>query len=113
MMALRWLLGIATVGVLAGLVVLAVVARGFRRSFGASPTNVLLVVLPVAALVLLLAGVLWPEQRVLLHVGAVAAIGLIALCFAEMSTIATVGIAYCALWLVYYGLVAFRAVAPA
>ncbi|MFO1077304.1 MAG: hypothetical protein U1E73_06210 [Planctomycetota bacterium] len=113
MIALRWLLGFATVGVLAGVVVLATVAREFRRSFGASPANQLLVVLPVGALVLLLAGLVWPSRRILLHAGALAAVGLIVMSFADMSTLTLVGIAYCALWLVYYGLTVARVAVPA
>lgn len=108
MTALRWLLGLSTGGVLFGTIVLTVVAANFRKSFGASPTSPLVVALPYLALAIMLAGVLFPGQRWVLHVGALTAAILAITCVVQMSGISLVGILYSGLWLVYYGFAAWR-----
>lgn len=107
MTTLRWILGLGTTAMLAGFVVLAMVAGNFRRSFGASPTNPLLTLLPTLAFAVLFAGLLFPGQRLLLHAGALAAAILLSICVVNMSGISLVGISYFGLWLVYYWLAAW------
>lgn len=112
MIALRWILGLSTGGVLFGTIVLTMVASGFRKSFGASPTNPLIVALPYLALAIMLGGILLPGQRWLLHIGALTAATVLISCVVRMSDISLVGILYATLWLVYYWLAAWHA-APA
>lgn len=64
--------------------VLATVSRGFRKSFGASPLSSLFVILPLAGMLLLLAALIFPAHKLLLHVGAVAAVGLVGFCIWQM-----------------------------
>lgn len=113
MIALRWVLGIGSVAALAACVALFVLARSFRRSFGARPTTPLAFVAIVAGIAVLTAGVVWPSPPILLHCGAVAAVAGIGLCLTKVSPITLVGIAYCALWLVHYAVAAFPAAVPA
>lgn len=110
MITLRWILGLSTGGVLFGTIVLTMVASGFRKSFGASPTNPLIVALPYLALAILFAGILLPGQRWLLHLGGLTAATVLITCVVRMSDISLVGILYSVLWLLYYWLAAWRAV---
>ena len=104
MLGLRWTLGIVTVLVSAMLLAIAIVGGGFRRSFGASD-NPLPTVLTLAASALVLASLVWPEQRVLLHVVAVLmaaiAVGSLFL-MREALVTAVLGAAYAAAWLSFY-----------
>ncbi len=111
MIALRWILGLSTGGVLFGTIVLMVVANGYRKSFGASATNPLILALPYLALAIMFGGILLPGQRWLFHLGALTAATLLITCVVQMSDISLVGILYAALWLLYYWLAAWR-VAP-
>jgi hypothetical protein len=108
MIALRWILGAVIVLLIGGFLFLFMVASGFRKSFGGSENNPLLAILPVAAAVLLLAGLLLPANKPLLHAAAVAAVGLIGFCvwmlIREAATVLWFGIFYLCVWLVYYGL---------
>lgn len=70
MVALRWVMGLILVGMGTGFFILTMVSNGFRKSFGASEINPLLLILPIAAMLILLAGLIAPSNRVLLHVGA-------------------------------------------
>jgi hypothetical protein len=104
MLGLRWTLGIVTALVTLMIVAIAVVGGGFRRSFGASdnpiPTALTLV---VSALVL--ASLVWPEQRVLMHVVAVLMVALVVgSLFLVRETLVTAmfGVAYAAAWLSLY-----------
>lgn len=85
---------------------LSVVASGFRKSFGASDTNPIITILPLVAAAVLLAGLIMPSNKALLHAGAVAAVGLIGVCIwqmiAESATVTWFGIAYLIAWLVFY-----------
>jgi hypothetical protein len=106
MNTLRWILGTVSVLCGGGLLALFVVSNGFRRSFGASETNPLLVILPLAAMVVLFAGLVVPSNKVLLHVGAVAAVALVAFCIWQMvtesATVLWFALMYLALWFVFY-----------
>ena len=117
MIALRWILGLIIVLLGAGFVVLSIVAGGFRRSFGASDRNPLITIAPLAAMVLLLAGLILPSIRPLLHAGAVAAVALIVFCvwqsIAEAATVTWFGVAYLVAWLAFYWFAAWRSGTPA
>ena len=106
MLAFRWLLGLLLVGLGGAFTVLSIVASGFRKSFGASPNSPLLTVLPLAAMLLLLAGLMAPGNRLLLHAGAIAAVALIAFCvwmmIAESAVVVWFGVMYLAGWLYFY-----------
>lgn len=104
---LRWILGIVGVLLSGGLLALFVASTGFRRSFGASENNPLLAILPIAALGLLSAALVWPLNRTLLHVGAMAAVALVVFCvwqiISEAATVLWFALIYLALWFVFYG----------
>lgn len=114
MNALRWILG--SIGVLfaAGFMLIAVIGNGFRKSFGGSDINPLVVALPMLALVLMLASIFFPSSKPLLHTAAAAVIGLIGYfvreIFKEGEAPFWLAIAYLAAWLVYYWLAAWRTV---
>lgn len=104
--ALRWILGLLAVGVGAGLVALAVIGRSFRSSFGASPVALLPQFGPLLLLLLLvLASVVWPGNRLLLHLTAaavaVAGVGLVFV-LRESGFVGSAGLAFCAAWFVFY-----------
>lgn len=106
MNTLRWLLGLSLALAGGGFVVLSVVAGGLRRSFGASAISPLLIALPLVAMGLLLAGLLFPGNKGLLNLGAIAAFGMIAFCIwqlvTESATVMWVGLAYLLAWLGFY-----------
>jgi hypothetical protein len=111
MLGLRWILGIATTIALSGWLALSIVGGGFRRSFGASEIPAWKTLLPLLVGALVIASVLWPERRTLLHVVAaimmLLAIGSLALA-RETVFVATLGILYAAIWLTFY----YRALRP-
>ncbi len=115
MNALRWILG--TVGLLfgGGFFILAIIGNSFRKSFGASDNHPLLITLPLLGIALLLAAILLPANKPLLHAAAVAAIGLVGFCFWQIIRESAVPlwfvIAYLAAWFVYYWHAAWR-IAP-
>jgi hypothetical protein len=105
MTTLRWTLGITTTVVAIGWVSLAIGGGGFRRSFGGSDNPAWMVLVPIVAGALIVASLVWPERRVLLHITAAVMIGLVIGCFflaRETMFVATVGILYAALWLSFY-----------
>jgi hypothetical protein len=107
---LRWSLLAATVVVGLGFVALAVLGGGFRRSFGASDTHPLVVLLPSLALVLFLTSLLFPGQRPLLHTVAVLDLGLAAASLwllRETAFGGCLGLGYAGLWFAYYWLAAW------
>lgn len=116
MAVLRWTLVVILLVIAGGFGFLVAVAAGFRRSFGASPHSPLLVALPFVAMAVLLAGLIYPASRPLLHAGAVAAAGLIAFCvwqsIRESAVITWFGVAYLVAWLAFYAMAAWPA-APA
>jgi hypothetical protein len=111
MITLRWILGAVIVLLIGGFLFLFMVASGLRKSFGASENHPLLAILPVVAAGLLLAGLLLPASKPLLHAAAVAAVGLIGFCvwmlIRESATVLWFGLFYLCVWLVYYGLAAW------
>jgi hypothetical protein len=104
MLVLRWLLGLTSLGVIGAIVLLVVVARDFRRSFGSTMPHPLLVGGLVLAVVVMFAGVLWPQFRPLLHAGAACASALSLLCLWDHSPFGLAGLLHCGLWLLHYGL---------
>ena len=112
MTTLRWTLGLILVLLGGGFVLLSVVGGEFRKSFGASPVSALLFVLPLVAMAVLLAALVTPSTRLLLHAGAVVAVVLVGFCvwqiFAESATILIGALIYLATWLVFYWLTAWK-----
>ena len=103
--ALRWTIGIITTLVAGGFFALAVIGGNFRRSFGASDNAPWMLVGPPLVAALILASLVWPERRVLLHVVAVIMIALCIGCaFLARETVFTafIGLCYAGLWLAYY-----------
>lgn len=80
MTALRWILGVIASVFTGGFAFLVIISNGFRKSLGASEHGPLFIGLPVAALALLLAALLYPACKPLLHCAAVAAFGLVGFC---------------------------------
>ena len=104
MLGLRWTLGIVTVLVTLMILAIAVVGGGFRRSFGASD-NPIPTVLALLAAALVLASLVWPEQRVLLHAVAVLMAAIVVgslFLMREALVTAMLGVAYAAAWLSLY-----------
>jgi hypothetical protein len=103
----RWILG-GTAGLVAAFwIAFSIFADGFRRSFGASENAAWKLLVPLAVTVLLAASTLWPAQRALLHVTLVVvlALGVGSLwLMREAPFLATLGVAYSALWVWYYGM---------
>jgi hypothetical protein len=114
MNTLRWTLGVIAVLFSGGFVILVLMANGFRKSFGASESGPLFIALPVIGMLLLLGGIMFPFSKPLLHIAAVAAVGLVGFClwqiFSESAVPLWFAIAYLIAWFVYYWLAAWRAV---
>ncbi|TAK50862.1 MAG: hypothetical protein EPO25_18140 [Gammaproteobacteria bacterium] len=108
MLTLRWILGSIIVLVGGGFVALSIVAGGFRRSFGASSIHPLLTLLPLVAMVLLLAALMFPAKKLLLHAAALAAVALVVFCIwqlvSESATVLWWALLYLGGWLVFYWL---------
>lgn len=106
MLALRWLLGIVFALFLAGFLTLAVIGRGFRESFGASPIAPLIVAAPVVSVALMTAALMLPTNRTLLHVAAASALALAALClwqrFTDDATVMNWVLPVLAAWFYFY-----------
>jgi len=104
MIGFRWTLGIVTALVTAGLLAIAVIGGGFRRSFGASDSP-MPIVITLAASGLVLASLVWPGQRVIVHLVALLMVGLavgsIVVARKDFAT-AAFGVVYAAAWLSYY-----------
>jgi hypothetical protein len=105
MMTLRWTLGLVTTVVAIGWVALAIAGSGFRRSFGASGNPAWLIVIPVVVGLLVVASVVWPERRALLHVAALcmASLGVGCVFLArETVFVAALGVCYALTWFAFY-----------
>lgn len=105
MNTLRWVLASATALATIGFVALLVVAEGFRRSFGATENGPWTIGLPLAVMLLFLAALLLPGQRVLLHIAAALALALIGCSIwvlRESAFIGTMGLLYAGLWCAWY-----------
>jgi hypothetical protein len=112
MLALRWLLGLIVAALGGGFLLLSIASAQFRRGFGASDISPLVRFLPLAGAALLLAGLIYPSSKLLLHAGALAAVALIGICIwqtiAEGAIITWLGVAYLVAWLVFYWLTAWK-----
>ncbi|MBX3747448.1 MAG: hypothetical protein KF833_19235 [Verrucomicrobiae bacterium] len=117
MILLRWVLGLIAAGLGGGFLFLIVLSNAFRKSFGASTHGLLFAGLPVVALGLLLGAVVLPGNRMLLHVAALAAVGLVSFCIWQIVTESAVvlwfALAYLAVWFVFYWHAAWRISPPA
>ena len=80
LLALRWILGIALIVLGGFFVVSAIVSNGFRRLLHEPELPVLQVALPLLALAVVLAALVMPRHRTLLHAAALAALGLVGFC---------------------------------
>lgn len=78
-------MGLIPTGLGSGFLILTMVTNGFRKSFGASEMTPLVQILPIAAMAILLAGLIPLSSRLLLHIGAAAALGLIGFCVWNMT----------------------------
>ena len=104
MLGLRWTLGIAIAIAALALLGLAIIGGSFRRSFGASD-NGFMTLLPVLVGAVVVASLLWPERRPLLHAVAVLMVGLVmgAVFIARhASVVASLAIVYASAWLFFY-----------
>ncbi|MBZ0151521.1 MAG: hypothetical protein IT456_25270 [Planctomycetes bacterium] len=106
MLALRWIMGSILVFLGGGFACLVMVSNGFRRSLGASPVHVLFVALPMIGMALLLAALIAPTHRALLHVAAGAAVLLVGFAIwqliAEAAVVMWWGLLYLAVWFAFY-----------
>lgn len=110
MNTLRWTLGLTTAFLGSGYLLLLVVSNSFRRSFGASDNNPLLAILPLTAAALLLGGILFPAQKMLLHIAALAGVALAGFCIwtliKEAATVMWFALFYLTAWFTFYWLAA-------
>ena len=86
-------------------VALNVAGDSFRRSFGASENGPLLLGVPLLFVAILVSALFMPDRRVLLHVGAVAAVVILGASLwisRETLFVASLGVAYSAAWLLFY-----------
>lgn len=105
MTSLRWILGVITVLLAAGWLLLVVVSDGFRRSFGASPVDAVKSGAPLLVMLLVLGTVFRPSERWLLHATAAALAAVVVgslVVLRESVPTAVMGLLYCALWFSYY-----------
>jgi len=112
MNTLRWMLGSIAVVLGAGFVILVLLGNAFRKSFGASEHGPWFIGLPALGIALLLSAILFPSSKPLLHIAALAALGLAGFCLwqivGEGETPLWFAIAYLVAWFVFYGLAAGR-----
>jgi hypothetical protein len=112
MNTLRWILGSIAVVLGGGFVILVLLGNAFRKSFGASEHGPLIIGLPVVGVGLLLAAIFFPASKPLLHVAAVAALGLTGFCVWQITAKGEAplwfAVAYLAAWFGYYWLAAWR-----
>jgi hypothetical protein len=107
MEGLRWTLAIVTVLSAIAWLLLFSWGNGFRGSFGASKNSGGLVLIPLLVMGILIGSLLLPEQKVFLHAAAVVVVLmalLSLLLLPKFSGAGLIGLTYCGLWLVYYGL---------
>lgn len=105
MNALRWVLAAVTATVTVGFLVLLAWADGFRRSFGASANGPLVAGAPLGAMLVVLASLLLPGSRPLLHVTAAAVLALAASSawlLREAPFLGGTGLLFSALWSLWY-----------
>lgn len=111
MNALRWLLLISAILGAASYAILMWIGLQFRASFGAEGLASLLALLPIPAVVLIIASLRMTANRTLLHITAVVVVSLIGLCIWQIQSqeksdpSLMLTIVYMVLWLIYYGIV--------
>lgn len=112
MNTLRWILGSIAVLFGGGFVLLVLLGNAFRRSFGASEHGPLFILLPALSMALLFAAILFPGNKPLLHLAAIAAVGLVGFCLWQIhaagETPLWFAVAYLAAWFGYYWIAAWR-----
>ncbi len=105
MLAWRWSLGVVAVLIGGGWLALALLGDSFRSSLGASSVDVITQFAPVLVAALILASVLLPGHRLLLHVTALvvaaACVGLVFL-LRESVVVGGLGLLYGGAWFGYY-----------
>lgn len=108
--ALRWILGIGTGAFAIGWGFLVVAGGEFKSPPRARRMAWMRGAIPIVVAILFLAAVVWPEREVLMHAGAVLAVGLLGLSLLlarEAVFVACLGVVYCLGWLVFYFLSIF------
>jgi hypothetical protein len=109
MLLIQSLLVLSLVVLTGGYFVLVTITLLFRRSFKVPTAPPLLLLSPLLGMLGLLLGLLFPNHRILLHLGAASAAALAGWCVwqivYEAGTLFYVGLFYLAAWVVYYGLV--------
>ena len=104
-MTLRWILGIVMAVASIAFIAIAVIGGGFRRSFTGSDNAALFVVAAVVCGGLVMASLIWPERRLLMHVVAVLMLGLCIACVfvtRETMFVASIGLLYAIGWFAFY-----------
>ena len=113
MTTLRWTLGLVVTLTTAAFMALVIIGGGFRRSFGASDNSGLQIVIGLAVAGLVIASLIAPERRVLMHAVAVVIVAFAVLFLVIMRqapVVASLGLLYAIGWFAFY----YRAVwAPA
>jgi hypothetical protein len=108
MLALRWILGLtAAIGIVFW-VLLLIVAQDFRRSFGASDISAIRAFSLPVILLFVVATVILPDHRLLLHVAAaIMLIGIITsvLILRESLFVGSAGLIFLGAWFLFYRLV--------
>lgn len=105
MSTLRWALAAVTAVVAVGFLALLTWADGFRRSFGASANGPLIAGAPLGVMLLVLASLLWPGSRALLHVAAAAVLALAVSSvwlLRESPSLGCAGLVFSGLWSLWY-----------
>lgn len=113
MLALRWILGIALLVLGGFFVVSAIVSNGLRRLLHQPELHVLQVALPLLAMAVVLAALVLPQQRTLLHAAALAALGLVGFCIWLMVTELAIDVLWALLCLAGWFWFYWRALAAA
>jgi hypothetical protein len=112
-MGLRWTIGIIAAVVGVGFFLLATAGSAFRASFGGSDQGPWVDLAPLLVAFLIVATVLWPDRRVLLHVTAILMAALVigsGFLMKETVFIGSCGVVFGACWFLFY----YRAIwAPA
>jgi len=104
---LRWTLAVITGMAAIAWFLFFAWGNSFRGSFGASKNSEGLLFAPLLILGILVGSLLLPEEKVFLHVVAVGVVLMTLfslLLLPKFSGAGMIGLSYCSLWLVYYGL---------
>ena len=105
MTTLRWALGLVVTLTTAAFLALVIIGGGFRRSFGASDKSGPQIVIGLAVAGLVIASLVSPERRVLMHVVAVLMVAFAVLLLVIMRHapfVASLGLLYAIGWFAFY-----------